>query len=89
MSSVATTKKKSGAQDSVKRAGSRVKLYVKNYKSDLEKAYDIGYRKGWDDAYTIPNRIGAKTAAARGHKKGLKNRKKSDKYVRQYNKGNG
>ena len=66
-----------------------MKTYGKNYKSDLQKAYDIGYGKGWEDSYDIPNRMGAKTAAMVGYKKGLKNRRKSDKYVSQYKKQGG
>ena len=67
----------------------KVKEYSKNYKSDLKKAYDIGYGKGWDDSCDIPKRVGASTAAAYGYKKGVKNRRKLDKYVNQYNKQGG
>jgi len=87
--------KKTGFKESAKNAGNKVKTYVSkkyqsakkkvsNYKSDIRTAYDIGYAKGWDDAYDIPKRFGAKTAAARGYKKGLKKRLKADKYIRQY-----
>ena len=71
-----------------KKQTDKVKQYGKNYKSDLQKAYAIGYAKGWDDSYDIPKRVGAKTAAAYGYKKGIVNRRKSDKYTGQY-KGNG
>ena len=70
-----------------KKQTDKVKQYGKNYKSDLKKAYDIGYGKGWDDSYDIPKRVGAKTAAAYGYKKGIVNRRKSDKYVNQYKGG--
>ena len=30
-------------------------------KSDLMDAYDIGFAKGWDDAYLIPKRMGARS----------------------------
>ena len=95
-----TTAKKSGLKESVKNTGTKVKNYanekyqsakksVNRYKSDIRTAYDIGYSKGWDDAYDIPKRFGAKTAAAYGYKKGIKCRYKSDKYIKQYNrKGN-
>lgn len=95
-----TTAKKSGFKESVKNTGIKVKNYanekyqsakksVNRYKSDIRTAYDIGYSKGWDDAYDIPKRFGAKTAAAYGYKKGIKCRYKSDKYTKQYNrKGN-
>lgn len=59
------------------------------YGSDIRSAYDIGYAKGWEDAYAIPKRVGAKTAAAYGYKKGLRNRRKSDKYINQYKKYGG
>ena len=70
-----------------KKQTDKVKQYGKNYKSDLQKAYEMGYAKGWDDSYDIPNRVGAKTAAAYGYKKGIVNRRKSDKYVGQYKGG--
>ncbi|MBE5734301.1 MAG: hypothetical protein E7347_04550 [Clostridiales bacterium] len=57
-----------------------------SYKNDIYTAYGIGYVKGWDDSYHIPDRFGAKTAAAYGYKKGIKNHRKSDKYTNQYNK---
>lgn len=56
------------------------------YRDDIRKAYDIGYSKGWDDAYTIPNRFGSKLVAGFGYMKGYKNRYKADKYTAQYNK---
>lgn len=70
-----------------KKQTDKVKQYGKNYKSDLQKAYETGYAKGWDDSYDIPNRVGAKTAAAYGYKKGIVNRRKSDKYTKQYKGG--
>ena len=59
----------------------------RKYKDDIRTAYDIGYTRGWDDAYDIPKRVGSKTAAAYGYKKGLRNRKRADKYTNQYNHG--
>ena len=67
-----------------KKQTDKVKASAKRYGSDIRTAYDIGYAKGWDDAYTVPKRVGAKTAAAYGYKKGLTNRRKSDKYTKQY-----
>ena len=57
-----------------------------SYKNDILTAYGIGYVKGWDDSYAIPDRFGAKTAAAYGYKKGIKKHRKSDKYQSQYKK---
>ena len=56
-------------------------------KSDLMDAYDIGFAKGWDDAYLIPKRMGARSKAAEGYKKGIKSRRIVDKYMAQYNQG--
>ncbi len=75
------------AKEYAKKQTDKVKQYGKNYKSDLQKAYEIGYGKGWDDSYDIPKRVGAKTAAAHGYKKGIVNRRKSDKYTNQYKGG--
>ncbi len=94
-----SVEKKSGFKDSMKKVGQKtkdyakkkteqVKTYGRNYKSDIRKAYDTGYARGWDDAYDIPKRFGAKIAAAYGYKKGIRNRRRSDKYTNQYSRGN-
>ena len=75
------------AKEYAKKQTDKIKQYGKNYKSDLQKAYETGYAKGWEDSYDIPKRVGAKTAAAYGYKKGITNRRKSDKYVKQYKGG--
>ena len=85
-------------KESMQETGGKVKAYgkkkyeqaktsAKKYGSDIRTAYDIGYKRGWDDAYEIPKRVGAKTAAAYGYKKGAKQRVKSDKYIKQYQRG--
>ena len=56
-------------------------------KADLLDAYDIGFAKGWDDAYLSPKRMGARSKAAEGYKKGIKSRMIVDKYMAQYNQG--
>ena len=73
-------------KQSMKDAGNKVKNYSKSYMGDLRRSYDIGYSRGWDDAYDIPDRFGAKLVAGFGYRKGISNRKKSDKYIKQYNK---
>ncbi len=89
------TTKQGSFKDTVKRAGRKtkdfagrkaeqVKTYGRGYKNDIRKAYDLGYSRGWDDSYDVPKRLGAKTAAAYGYKKGIKCRRKSDKYNAQY-----
>ena len=91
-------KQKKTFKESMKETGGKVKAYgqkkyeqaktsAKKYGSDIRTAYDVGYRRGWDDCYEIPNRVGARTAAAYGYRKGAKNRRKSDKYTKQYNRG--
>ena len=88
-------KQKKTFKESMQETGSKVKAYgqkkyeqakdsAKRYGADIRTAYDIGYKRGWDDSYDIPNRVGARTAAAYGYKKGAKNRRKSDKYTKQY-----
>ena len=77
----------SKAKAYAKKQGEKVKSYGKKYGADIRSAYDLGYARGWDDAYDIPKRLGAKTAAAYGYKKGEKNRVKSDKYIKQYQRG--
>ena len=83
---MANNKNKKGFKQTMKDAGTKVKNYSKSYFGDLRKSYDVGYSRGWDDAYDIPDRFGAKFAAGIGYRKGVKNRKKSDKYIKQYNK---
>ena len=56
------------AKEYARKQTDKVKQYGKDYTSDLKKAYEIGYGKGWDDSYDIPKRVGAKTAAEYGYK---------------------
>ena len=77
----------SKAKAYAKKQGEKVKNYGKKYASDIRDAYDIGFARGWVESYDIPNRVGAKTAAAYGYKKGLSQHRKSDKYIKQYNRG--
>ena len=77
------TLKKAGAKtkDFVGKKSARIKAYQKQVKADQDNAYDIGFRRGWDEAYNIPKRGSARSAAARGFKKGVINRYRADKYV--------
>lgn len=90
-----STAKKSDLKKSVNNGYQKPKDYAKNkskqsksngrkYKSDIRDAYDIGYARGWDNAYDIPKRFGSTTVAAHGYKKGIKCRRKTDKYTKQY-----
>ncbi len=91
------TKQKRSFKETARNAGNKVKTYAgqkwesaksygRTYKSDIGKAYDIGYANGWENAYNIPNRFGAKTAASVGFSRGATNRRKSDKYIKRYKK---
>ncbi len=53
--------------------------------ADIRLAHDKGYAKGWEEAYNIPKRFGAKIAAAYGYTKGAKDRMSADKYIAKYN----
>lgn len=77
----------SKAKAYAKKQGAKVKNYGKKYAADIRDAYDLGFARGWVESYDIPNRFGAKTAAAYGYKKGLARRRKADKYINQYNRG--
>jgi len=80
------TKKQSGVKTKIKNAGQKVKNYGKSYGDDITCAHDIGYALGWDHAYDIPDRFLAKTAAAYGFKKGIRNKHRHDKYAKTYQK---
>ena len=93
MEATKTTKPESGFKRTVKKAGAKtkafvgkktaqVKAYQKQVKSDKDTAYDIGFKRGWDEAYNIPKRYSARSAAAQGFKKGVVNRYRSDKYAK-------
>ena len=90
-----TPKPESGFKRTVKKAGKKtkdfvgkktaqVKEYRKQVKSDKGTAYDIGFKHGWDEAYNIPKRYSARSAAAQGFKKGVVNRYRSDKYAKHH-----
>ena len=88
-----TPKPESGFKRTVKKAGAKtkafvgkktaqVKAYQKQLKSDKNSAFDVGFKRGWDEAYNIPKRYSARSAAAQGFKKGVVNRYRSDKYAK-------
>ena len=85
-----TAKKKADqAKEYVSKKYDSAKSYARNYADDISKAYEIGYKKGWGDAYDIPKRFGARTTAAFGYHRGVAQRHKADKYVEKYKKWNG
>ena len=67
-------------------SGTSTKHRSKSFKGDIVDAHDIGYALGWDHAYDIPDRFLAKTAAAYGFKKGIRNKHRHDKYAKTYQK---
>ena len=77
---MATTSTKNGEKPK------KVRKYFGDYKNDLVDAHDIGYALGWDHAFDIPDRFLAKTVAAYGFKKGIRNKCRSDKYHKTYQK---
>ena len=90
-----TPKPESGFKRTVKKAGAKtkafvgkktaqVKAYQKQLKSDKNSAFDVGFKRGWDEAYNIPKRYSARWAAAQGFKKGVVNRYRSDKYAKHH-----
>ena len=92
MEATKTNKPESGFKRTVKKAGAKtkafvgkktaqVKAYQKQLKSDKNSAFDVGFKRGWDEAYNIPKRYSARSAAAQGFKKGVVNRYRSDKYA--------
>lgn len=93
MEATKTNKPESGFKRTVKKAGAKtkafvgkktaqVKAYQKQVKSDKNSAFDVGFKRGWDEAYNIPKRYSARWAAAQGFKKGVVNRYRSDKYAK-------
>ena len=85
-------KSESGFKRTVKKAGAKTKAFVdkkaaqakehrRQYENDIDAAYDIGFQKGWNEAYSIPKRSGARASAAKGFKKGIANRYRADKYA--------
>ena len=79
------TKQKSYFGGSVRTTSTEKKVRCRR-KDDMREAYDIGYARGWEDAYTLPKRIGARTVAAKAYKEGVRNHQRSDKYVGKYKK---
>lgn len=72
---------------SVSNTKRKVSVYVSDtkrkataYKSELEKAYNQGYRAGWDAHENLPNVKGARTAAKCGYSHGMRDHKRDDKY---------
>ena len=77
------TVKKAGAQTKafVDKKVAQAKEHRRQYENDIDAAYDIGFQKGWNEAYNIPKRSGARAAASKGFKKGIVNRYRADKYA--------
>ena len=55
-------------------------------KADMVDAFDIGYASGWDTSYDVPNCLFGKLAATYGFKKGLRDRRRADTYIKRYKK---
>ena len=72
-------------KNTYKRASSSVKRKASKSKSGIVSAYEIGYTSGWEDAFRIPNNLGAPSSAAVGYKKGITQSRKTKKYTTAYN----
>lgn len=59
---------------------------IAKYKADMVDAFDIGYASGWDTSYDVPNCLFGKLAATYGFKKGLRDRRRADTYIKRYKK---
>ncbi len=60
---------------------------AKNYKKELDKAYDAGYKSGFADASKFKNSSsGARIAAKNGYGKALDNQNRIRKYTEKANK---
>ena len=76
---MAKKKKKTGFVSKVKQVPSKVKNYASKYKSDVNSAYNISYKSGWNDHSKLPNRKGVITIATSGYHNGLKDKAKYNK----------
>lgn len=60
----------------------KVTTKIKNYKTELDKAYNAGYKSGWTDASKFKNSSsGARTAAKIGYGNALANQNRIRKYT--------
>ena len=69
-----------------KKFTTKIKEGFSNKKENISKAYNLGYKKGWEEANNIPKGFLTTTSATIGFKNGIKGRRKSDKYTNTYNK---
>ncbi len=53
---------------------------TKEYKADLQEAFNAGYKAGWNDYDALNIRFGSKAVATHGYNKGMRNHKRADKY---------
>ena len=65
--------------------GKKSKVKRNKWRTDMRTAHDMGYAKGWEEAYNVPNRFGSRLAAAYGYTKGMKDRISADKHIAKYN----
>lgn len=65
-----------------KKKKGKLKTTVEQYKSDLKKAYNDGYKRGWSAAEVIPNRRGVTVSATAGYEKGVSEKRKLIKHER-------
>lgn len=68
-------------KERVRNTANSVKGRAKTTADKIKKAYDVGYSHGWDGRDAIPNGFGTRYAAVYGYSKGLKHRRRTDKYT--------
>ena len=64
----------------------RTKTKVKNFKTAVSQAYDIGYKSGYSDATKIGSTYSSRKSATLGYGKGLSNHHKVKRYQARYEK---
>ena len=65
---------------------SKVRKKFDKYKSDVVDAFDIGYASGWVTSYEVPDCLFGKFHAMLGFKRGLRDHRRADEYVKRYKK---
>lgn len=74
-------------QSKFKQFGTKVKTSVSDtkrkfsaYKAEMQKAYNQGYRAGWNAHENLPKVKGSRVSAVRGYCHGMRDHKRDDKY---------
>jgi hypothetical protein len=71
----------------IKTFGSNVKTKTKDYFSNVNTAYNVGYYSGVNDYKKIPKKSGARSSATYGYSKALKDSHRDYKFQKKLKKG--